>query len=126
MNWKLMRRLKRDVLGYQVTKKEITMRIIDPHLTGLNTLQARLDSGAMVGLSVCYDKLSPEDAATVVMENPDKRDRLLINSEFGWGGEGYFSVPRSVLSMRKKGLKRDEIEQVTWENPKRFFNLEID
>ena len=94
--------------------------------TGLNTLQTRLDSGAMVGLSVCYDKLSPEEAAMVVLENLDKRDRLLINSEFGWGGEGYFSVPRSVLSMRRKGLKRAEIEHVTWENPKRFFNLDID
>jgi predicted metal-dependent TIM-barrel fold hydrolase len=94
--------------------------------TGLNTLQARLDSGAMVGLSICYDKLSPEDAAKVVLENPDKRDRLLVNSEFGWGGEGYFSVPRSVLAMRRMGLKRDTIEQVTWENPKRFFNLDID
>jgi predicted metal-dependent TIM-barrel fold hydrolase len=79
----------------------------------------------MVGLSICYDKLSPEDAAKVVLENPDKRERLLVNSEFGWGGEGYFSVPRSVLAMRRMGLKRDEIEQVTWENPKKFFKLEI-
>ncbi len=60
-----------------------------------------------------------------ILENPDKRERLLVNSEFGWGGEGYFSVPRSVLAMRRMGLKRDEIEQVTWENPKKFFKLEI-
>jgi len=94
--------------------------------TGKNTLQARLDSGAMVGLSICYDKLSPEDAAEIVVNYPDKREQFLINSEFGWGGEGFFSVPRAVLSMRRMGMKREEIEKVTWENPKRFFNLQIE
>jgi predicted metal-dependent TIM-barrel fold hydrolase len=93
--------------------------------TGRNTLKTRLDSGAMVGLSLCYDKLRPEDAAEIVAENPGS-DRLLINSEFGYSGEGYFSVPRAVLSMRRLGLKREAIEKVTWENPKRFFNLPID
>jgi len=93
--------------------------------TGRNTLKARLDSGAMVGLSLCYDKLRPEDAAEIVLENPDKRGKLLINSEFGYSGEGYFSVPRAVLSMRRLGLKREEIERVTWDNPKRFFNLPV-
>ena len=94
--------------------------------TGMNTLKARLDSGAMVGLSICYDKLSPDDAAEIVLENLPKRDQILINSEFGWSGEGYFSVPRAVLSMRRLGLKREEIEKVTWDNPKKFFNLQID
>lgn len=94
--------------------------------TGRNTLKYRLDTGAMVGLSLCYDKLRPEDAAEIVLEHPDQRDRLLINSEFGYSGEGYFSVPRAVLSMRRLGLKREEIEKVTWDNPNRFFNLQID
>ncbi len=93
--------------------------------TGRNTLKSRLDCGAMVGLSLCYDKLRPEDAAEIVAENPGS-DRLLINSEFGYSGEGYFSVPRAVLSMRRLGLKREAIEKVTWENPKRFFGLPID
>lgn len=93
--------------------------------TGRKTLKTRLASGAMVGLSLCYDKLRPEDAAEIVQENPDKRAQLLINSEFGYSGEGYFSVPRAVLSMRRLGLKREEIEQITWDNPKKFFNLPI-
>ena len=93
--------------------------------TGRNTLKTRLASGAMVGLSLCYDKLKPEDAAEIVAENPDC-DRLTINSEFGYSGEGYYSVPRAVLSMRRLGLKREAIEKVTWENPREFFNLPID
>ncbi len=100
-------------------------RVVLDH-TGRDTLKTRLDSGAMVGLSLCYDKLRPEDAAEIVFEHPDERDRLLINSEFGYSGEGYFSVPRAVLSMRRLGLKREEIEKVTWDNPKRLFNLPIE
>ena len=100
-------------------------RVILDH-TGQKSLRDRLNSGAMVGLSLCYDKLRPEDAAEIVAQNPDCRQQLLINSEFGYAGEGYYSVPRAVLSMRRLGLKREVIENVTWENPKRFFNLQIE
>jgi len=94
--------------------------------TGRESLSDRLNTGAMVGLSLCYDKLRPEDAAEIVAEYPDRRGQLLINSEFGYAADGYYSVPRSVLSMRRLGLKRDVIEGVTWDNPKRFFALSID
>lgn len=94
--------------------------------TGLSTLRTGLDSGAIVGLSIRYDKLNPEEAGRIVQQEHDRRDRLLMNSEFGWGGDGYFSVPRAVLAMRRMGLKREEIERVTWENPKRFFGLQIE
>jgi uncharacterized protein len=100
-------------------------RVILDH-TGKNTLQTRLASGAMAGLSLCYDKLRPEDAAEIVEQNSDKRSRLLINSEFGYSGEGYYSVPRAVLAMRRLGLKREVIEGITWDNPKKFFNLKIE
>jgi uncharacterized protein len=89
--------------------------------TGRNTLEKRLKSGAMVGLSLCYDKLRPEDAAEIVAKYPERINQFLINSEFGYEGAGYFSVPRAVLSMRRLGLKREVIEQVTWENPKQIF-----
>jgi len=100
-------------------------RVVFDH-TGLNTLRDRLDTGAMVGLSLCYDKLRPEDAAEIVAEYVEYRPQLLVNSEFGYSGEGYYSVPRAVLSMRRLGLKRDVIEAVTWDNPRRFFNLDIE
>lgn len=94
--------------------------------TGKATLKTRLSSGAMVGLSLCYDKLRPEDAAEIVAQNPGYRQQLLVNSEFGYSGEGYYSVPRAVLSMRRLGLPREVIEGVTWDNPKKFFNLKIE
>lgn len=100
-------------------------RVILDH-AGENTLDFRLKSGAMAGLSVCHDKMPPEIAAEKVLKNPDKRDKLVINSELGGGSDGYFSIPRVIMAMRMLGLKREEIEQVTFENPRKFFNLPID
>lgn len=100
-------------------------RVVFDH-TGRATLKARLATGAMAGLSICYDKLRPEDAAEIVRDFPEYRSQLLINSEFGYAGEGHFSVPRAVLDMRRLGLKRDVIESVTWDNPNRFFGLGMD
>ena len=93
--------------------------------TGFNTLDLRLNSGANVGLSLCYDKLRPEDAAEIVEKCTKTRDQLLINSEFGYSGEGYYSVPRAMLAMRRLGLSREIIEHITWDNPKKLFNLQI-
>jgi predicted metal-dependent TIM-barrel fold hydrolase len=93
--------------------------------TGESTVDFRLNSGAMVGLSVCGDKLPPEVAADIVAKNPDKRDKIFINSELGWGHGGYFSVARTIQSMRKCGLNKSEIEKVTIENPIKFFNLPL-
>lgn len=94
--------------------------------TAENTLQTRLKTGAMVALSVCYDKNTPEEAAKLVLDNPGKRDQLLINSELGYDQDGYLSVPRTALAMRMLGLKGQEIEKVTWDNPKKFFNLPVE
>lgn len=93
--------------------------------TGLNTIEMRLESGAMVNLGVCYDKLRPDDVADIVKKYPDKRHKLMVSSMVGNSMGGYFSVPRAVMAMRMAGLKREEIEQVTWENPKRFFKLPL-
>jgi predicted metal-dependent TIM-barrel fold hydrolase len=41
----------------------------------------------------------------------------------GGGNEDYFSMPMVILAMRMLGLKREEIEQVTRGNPKKFFNI---
>lgn len=99
-------------------------RVILDH-TGESTVDFRLNSGAMVGLSVCNDKLPPEATADIIIKNPDKRDRMLVNSELGYGGDGYFSVPRVIQELRMRGLKKEEIEKVTYENPKKFFKLPV-
>jgi predicted metal-dependent TIM-barrel fold hydrolase len=99
-------------------------RVILDH-AGESTFEYRIATGAMVGLSVCDDKMPPEVAANYVFNNPDKRDKLVVNTEVASGG-GYFTVPMVSLAMKRLGIKRDEIERVVYENPKKFFKLPID
>ena len=99
-------------------------RVILDH-AGESTFDYRISTGAMVGLSVCMDKMPPEVAANFVFNNPDKRDRLIVNTEVA-SGDGYFTIPMVVLAMKRLGMKRDEIERVVYENPKKFFKLPIE
>ena len=54
--------------------------------TGKNSFQKRIESGAKVGLSICYDKLMPDEAAEIIAENHDKLEQVMLNSEFGYAG----------------------------------------
>ena len=99
-------------------------RVILDH-SGKNTLDLRLNSGAVTGLSICYDKLTAEEAAEIVINNPAKRDSIILGSELGYGGNGHLSIPKVAWALRMSGLEIKEIEEVTWDNPKRFFNLPI-
>jgi predicted metal-dependent TIM-barrel fold hydrolase len=93
--------------------------------SGKNTIPLRLKSGCVTGLSVCYDKLTAEEAAEVVEQNPADRDMIIIGSELGYGGAGHLSVVKAAWAMKQDGMPVSEIERVTWENPKRLFNLPL-
>jgi predicted metal-dependent TIM-barrel fold hydrolase len=93
---------------------------------GEATFDLRMSTGGMVGLSICWDKMPPEVAARLVVEYPDRRDKIIINSELGGEGNDYFTVPRVMLAMRLFGLDKATIDQVCYRNPKEFFNLPVD
>jgi predicted metal-dependent TIM-barrel fold hydrolase len=107
----------------QEEKFDITRSVLDH--AGESTFDYRMSTGAMVGLSVCMDKMPPEVAANYVLNNPDKRNKLLINTEVA-AGDGYFTIPMVTLAMRRLGMKYHDIEQVVYHNPKKFFKLPID
>ena len=109
-----------------VLKKEkfpLDRAIIDH--TGKNTFETRLNSGCVTGLSICYDKLTAEEAVELVINNPDKRDKIVLGSELGYGGAGHLSLVKVAWAMRMSGMTREEIEIVTWNNAKRVFNLPV-
>ena len=54
---------------------------------GEETMEFRMSTGGMVGLSICWDKMPPEAAAHIVIDHPEWRDRLIINSELGGDGQ---------------------------------------
>ena len=93
---------------------------------GEATLDWRVKTGGMVGLSVCWDKMPPEPAARYVIDNPDKREQIIINSELGGEGNDYFMVPRVILAMKLFGLDKATIDKVCYQNPKDFFGLPVD
>jgi uncharacterized protein len=93
---------------------------------GEATLDFRMSTGGMVGLSICWDKMPPEAAARYVIDNPDKRGRIIINSELGGEGNDYFMVPRVMLAMKLFGLDRATIEEVCFRNPRDFFGLPLE
>ncbi len=116
----------RKIVGIINDEKFDMSRVVLDH-AGESTFDYRATTGAMIGLSVCSDKMPPEVAATFVKNNPDKREKLLINTEVGNGdGFGYFTIPRVTLAMRQMGMKHNEIEEVVYENPKNFFNLPVE
>jgi uncharacterized protein len=93
---------------------------------GEATLDLRMRTGGMVGLSVCWDKMPPEVAARYVVENPGARDKIIINSELGGEGNDYFMVPRVMLAMKLFGADKALVDKVCYQNPKEFFGLPLD
>ncbi len=89
------------------------------------TLGLRFATGGMVGLSICWDKMPPEPAARYVVEHPEHRERLMINSELGGQGNDYFMVPRVMLAMRLMGADEATIDRVCWQTPRDFFGLPL-
>ena len=99
-------------------------RVVLDH-TGERTFDSVIASGAKAGLSCCFDKMPPESVASLVLNNRDKLDRFIINSELA-SGDGYFTVPMVALALRRAKLPYKDIYKVVYENPKAFFKLPLD
>ena len=94
--------------------------------TGKNTFQDRINSGAITGLSICYDKLTAEEAADLVIRNHEKIEMITLGSELGYGGAGHLSLVKVAWVMKMEGMVEKEIEAVMWKNPIDIFDLPID
>jgi predicted metal-dependent TIM-barrel fold hydrolase len=74
-----------------------------------------------VGLTVYpVTKLSPERAVNIARQYG--LERLIVNSSADWGPSDVLSVPKVAHLMLKSGFSRDEVEQLVWENPIRFYS----
>ena len=99
-------------------------RVILDHV-GERTFDTVMGSGSKVGLSCCFDKMPPESVANLILNNRDKLDKFIVNSELA-SGDGYFTVPMVALALRRAKLPYQDIYNVVYENPKTFFNLPLD
>ena len=76
--------------------------------------------GMWRGLTVYpLTKLSVERAANIVQQYGV--DHLLINSSADWGVSAPLSVPRVALELERRGVTRDQIEQLVFRNPIEFY-----
>jgi predicted metal-dependent TIM-barrel fold hydrolase len=98
-------------------------RILIDHISE-ETIETVLKAGCWVGISCAMDKLSAKDAAKIAQTYSS--DKVLVNSERGWAHSGYFSVPRVALEMKMLGMKRNQIEQITFDNPVQFYGLKLE
>jgi predicted metal-dependent TIM-barrel fold hydrolase len=99
-------------------------RVILDH-AGESTFDARMASGAKVGLSICFDKMPPEAAANLILNNRDKLDKFIINSEVA-SGDGYFTIPMVALALRRAKFPYKDAYKIMYENPKAFFKLPVE
>ena len=84
------------------------------------TIQAARDSGCWCGHTVYpVTKLSPERAVNILEKHG--LERMLINSSCDWGPSDPLMVPRTVLEMRRRGFRDEDITRVVWDNPVAFF-----
>ena len=72
------------------------------------------------GLTVYYvTKLTAERAANLVEQYGV--ERLLINSSCDWGYSDPLAVPKVVRELQRRGMSRDQLEQLVFRNPIAFF-----
>jgi len=93
--------------------------------SGKKTIPLRLKSGCVTGLSICYDKLTAEEVSEVIQAHPEERDKIIIGSELGYGGNGHLSIVKAAWALKMDGVPVAEIERITWDNPRRIFNLPV-
>jgi predicted metal-dependent TIM-barrel fold hydrolase len=95
-------------------------KVIMDHNTE-ETIKVSLDSGAWCGHTIYpVTKLSPERFANIVEEYGT--ERILCNSACDWGVSDPLSVARIALELRQRGMARESIQKLIWNNPVEFFS----
>jgi hypothetical protein len=113
-------------------KIEITRKILDileelnfpedlavvDHVS-LETVGDVLVNGYHAGLTVEEGKLSAEDVLLILIKYGS--ERLVLNSDTGFGSLEYLSVPRTVSFLVEKGVEKEDLDKISFENAKNFF-----
>jgi hypothetical protein len=96
--------------------------IIIEHCTK-ETVPMIYDTNMFMGLTVQPNKLTPMDAVEIVKKYGG--DRFLLNSDSSSAPSDIMGVPKTVLKMRLHGINREVIENISHNNAKNVFKLNI-
>jgi predicted metal-dependent TIM-barrel fold hydrolase len=86
-----------------------------------HTVRPVLERGYWAGMTLYpVSKCTPERACDIVeMYGPE---RLLVNSAGDWGPSKPTAVPDFILEMRLRGHSEELVQQVVYDNPRKFFS----
>lgn len=106
--------------------KEIVLENINPKLVvidhiNLNTIEEVIGEEFTIGLTVQPQKMGVEEAIEIL----DKYgfDKFLLNSDISNKPSDPLSVPKTVRTLKRLGYNKKEIDKVSFENAKKFFNI---
>jgi predicted metal-dependent TIM-barrel fold hydrolase len=94
-------------------------RVLVDHLNEV-TVASVAESGCWMGFSIYPDtKMDPGRMVRVLQEFG--LERILVNSAADWGRSDPLATRRTGAAMLAAGFSEDDVDQVLWRNPLRFF-----
>lgn len=85
-----------------------------------HTVRMVLDAGFWAGMTL-YPESKCTAARSVDILECYGRERIWMNSACDWGVSVPLAVPYAAIEMRKRGHSAQQIDQVIYQNPKRFL-----
>nr|MBP8257941.1 TatD family hydrolase [Opitutaceae bacterium] len=95
-------------------------RVIIDHVEE-HTIRHVLDQGYWAGITLYPDSKSSPPRAVDMLEICG-RDRIWLNSACDWGVSDPLAVPKTALEMRRRGYDAEFVDQVLYQNPRRFLS----
>ena len=95
-------------------------RVIIDHVEE-HTVKMVLDAGFWAGMTL-YPETKCTPARAVDILETYGRERLWLNSACDWGVSVPLVVPRTGLEMRRRGHSGDTVDEVLYQNPRRFLD----
>jgi hypothetical protein len=86
-----------------------------------HTIQAVLENGFWAGMTLYpISKCTPQRAADMIEKYGT--ERLMANSAGDWGPSKPTAIPDLIMELKRRGHSKELIQQVVYENPKKFFS----
>jgi hypothetical protein len=86
-----------------------------------HTIQTVLENGFWAGMTLYpISKCTPQRAADMIEKYGT--ERLMANSAGDWGPSKPTAIPDLIMELKRRGHSKELIQQVVYENPKKFFS----
>jgi predicted metal-dependent TIM-barrel fold hydrolase len=103
---------------------------VDPHSVLIDHVDGSIidnlmDLGTMMGLTIQPNKMTPDEAVSILMEYGDEYglERFVLNSDMSSSPSDPLSVPKTVHKMRLSGFEDEDINRISYTNASNFFGI---